>query len=359
MADLVTIDGSTGGGQILRNAVALSAVCRRPVRVTHIRAARPKSGLRPQHRTGVLAAAELCGAEVTGAVIGSQEVVFRPTTPRHRDRWRFDIGTAGSVTLLLQCLLPSLACAPSPTTITLTGGTHVPFSPPIDYFIHVLAPALSDLGLEITTHIGHRGFYPRGGGQIQVRVEPMGHIQPFRWTERGPTRRFRGCCYSQALPSHIAERMRAAVVETLMASVQPEPDIALDLVSDGPSPGCGLVLWAECETGRRLAGSSLGRRGVRAEEVGAEAARMLLHEIEAGAAVETHLADQLIVWMALASGPSEMTVTAISEHVRHAIEVAEALTGASFLVEEGTPARVRCEPQSPRRQGGGEGTRKL
>ena len=120
MIDLVTINGSAGGGQVLRNAVALSAVCQRPVRVTDIRATRPKPGLRPQHLAGVLAAAEMCGADVTGAEIGSQEIEFHPTRPCPRDTWRFDIGTAGSVTLLLQCLLPSLAVTTSPTSITLT-----------------------------------------------------------------------------------------------------------------------------------------------------------------------------------------------------------------------------------------------
>ncbi|MBN1459230.1 MAG: RNA 3'-phosphate cyclase [Armatimonadetes bacterium] len=351
MTDLVTIDGSAGGGQILRNAIALSAVCQRPVRVTRIRTTRPKPGLRPQHLAGVLAAAEMCGADVTGAEIGSQEIAFHPTGPCHRDTWSFDIGTAGSMTLLLQCLLPSLGLSRSPTNITLTGGTDVPFSPPVDYFDLILTPALSELRLKVTTQVQCRGFYPRGGGQIRVRVEPTGHIQPFCWTERGSISSIRGRSYSQRLPNHIAERMRNAALDTLREAGQPEPEVELDIVSQGPSPGCGLVLWAECETGRRLAGSSLGRQGVRAEKVGAEAAGRLLHEIEAGAAVETHLADQLIVWMALACGPSEMIVTEVSDHVRSAVHVAEAVSGALFSLEEGVRARIRCEPHVSREQG--------
>ncbi len=351
MADLVTIDGSAGGGQMLRNAVALSAVLQRPVRVTHIRGTRPKPGLRPQHLAGVRAAAALCSAAVTGAEIGSQEIIFRPTGPCHRDAWRFDIGTAGSVTLLLQCLLPSLALGIAPTTVTLTGGTDVPFSPPFDYFARVFAPALARLDPRLTSHIECRGFYPRGGGAVQVGVRSARFIQPFCWTERGSVSSIRGLSYSQGLPGHIAERMRAAAIDALTRAGEPKPDIDLDVAARGPSPGCGLVLWTESETGHDLAGSSLGRRGTRAEQVGNEAACMLLHEMDSGAAVETHLADQLIVWMALASGTSEMTVTEVTPHVRCAIEVAEAAAGARFHAEDGPPARIRCDPPTRPWQG--------
>jgi len=339
----ITIDGSSGGGQMLRNAVALSTVTGNPVRVNNIRAARPRPGLRPQHLAAVRAAAAICSASVTGAEIGSRTVEFRPGGIAPGARWRFDVGTAGSVLLVLQSILPALARAGSGSTLTLAGGTDVPFAPPFDYFAHVLAPALVPMGLRLEARLNRRGFYPKGGGEIEVSVRPSEAIRAFSLTERGPVAAIQGLCYSQGLPGHVVSRMRDSASEELAAAGHGRPQIETEVVEAGPSEGCGLVLWAQCREGR-LGADALGRRGLPAEEVGRAAARRLSAELSSGAAVDEHLGDQLIVWMAMADGPSTMTVSRVSDHMRSAVEVAEAVAGARFTLEEGPPARVKCEP---------------
>jgi len=340
MSGLVIIDGATGGGQILRNAVALSAVTGRPVRVENIRGARPQPGLRPQHLLGLTAAAELCGATLTGAAIGSREIEFHPGEIRRRRQWRLDIGTAGSITLVLQCLLPALARAAGSSELTLTGGTDVPFSPPFQYLREVFLPALADIGPQVETTCAARGFYPKGGGEVAVRVQPSPSLRPMRWTERGAVRTIRGLAYSLGLPEHIAKRMREAAANKLYAVGYRELDLRLEVAERGRSEGCGIVLWAECETGRRLGASGLGEPGKRAERVGEEAAQNLLSELGSNAAVDSHLADQLIVWLALADGPSEFTAPRITDHLRSATQVAEAIGGVRFHLSEGAPVVV-------------------
>jgi len=351
MDALACINGSFGGGQILRNAVALSAVTGRPVRVENIRASRPKPGLRPQHLLGLTAAADLCGASLTGAAIGSREIEFHPQQIRPRRDWRLDIGTAGSITLVLQCLLPALARAPAPSGLTLLGGTDVPFSPPIAYFSDVFVPALAEIGPSVAVTCEMRGFYPKGGGQVRVEVKPSPSLRPIHWSERGAVTLVRGISYSLGLPDHIAKRVRVSAANTLYTAGYRKLDIRLDVAERGRSEGRGIVLWAECESGCRLGASALGERGKRAERVGEEAAQALLADLASDAAVDSHLADQLIVWLALADGPSEFTAPRITDHLRSAIAVAEAITDARFRVSDGTPVAVRRLHPSDLRSG--------
>ncbi len=345
MAAPIVIDGTSGGGQMLRNAVALSAVTGRPVRVESIRASRPRPGLRPQHLLGLTAAAEVCGAALTGAAIGSREIEFHPQQIRPRRGWRLDIGTAGSITLVLQCLLPALARAAAPTDLTLIGGTDVPFSPPIAYFSEVFVPALAEIGPSVDAGCELRGFYPKGGGEVKAEVKPSPSLRPIHWTERGAVTLIRGISYSLGLPDHIARGMRVSAANTLYAAGHRKLDIRLDAAERGrseglPGQGCGIVLWAKCESGLRLGASALGERGKRAERVGEEAAQVLLSDLTSDAAVDSHLADQLIVWLALADGPSEFTAPRITDHLLSAVQVAEALTDSRFSVSEGPPVSV-------------------
>ncbi len=360
MPDPVTIDGAEGGGQILRNAVALSAVSGRPVRVANIRGARPRPGLRPQHLMAVRAAAQACRAKLVGAEIGSREIEFWPGEIESRTDWRLDVGTAGSLTLVLQCLLPALSHAPSESSLTLVGGTDVPFAPPYDYFAQVFLPALAELGPAVDSRLVMRGFYPRGGGEIEVRISPSPTLRAIGWTQRGRVLSIRGRACSLGLPAHIAQRMRDAALAVLRTAGHAEAQIELEIGSSGRSEGCAITLWAECEGGRRfqpsqpeqpgllrrsrLGGSALGRRGRRAEQVGEEAARALLSELAGEAAVDSHLADQLLVWLALAEGRSEFTTARATDHLRSAAQVARAILGTHIEIEDGAPTRVRCQP---------------
>ena len=361
MTEPITIDGSAGGGQMLRNAVALSAVSGHAVRVVNIRGARPQPGLRPQHLMAVRAVAEVCNAALVGAEIGSREIEFHPGEIASKTGLRLDVGTAGSVLLVLQSLVPALGFAGSHSDLTVIGGTDVPFAPPFDHFAKVFLPALAEIGPRVEATLVCRGFYPKGGGEVRVRVQPSASlvgqelvscpVRFFNWLERGSVRAVQGKSYSQGLPAHIVERMRDAAVNVL-AGAGHRAEIDLEIVPKGPSEGCGIVLWAECEGGRRFGGSALGRRGKRAEEVGAEAAHALLAELAGEWAVESHLADQMIVWMALADGPSEFTTRRLTDHIRNAAIVAEAITGVSFTLEDGYPARVRCDPPDAAGRGG-------
>lgn len=340
MADPVTIDGAAGGGQVLRNAVALAAVCGRPVRVANIRGARPQPGLRPQHVTAIRAVAEVCGASLTGAEIGSREIEFRPAEVSARTGWRLDVGTAGSLTLVLQCLLPALAHADRESELTLVGGTDVPFAPPADYFRQVFAPALARLGPAVESRVMARGFYPKGGGELRVRVCPA-PVRPVRWVERGPVVAVRGICFSQGLPEHIVARMREGARRALEGL---PVEIEAEARTRGASEGCGIVLWAQCERAPApLGASALGRRGTPAERVGENVARSLQQELSGGA-VDSHLADQMIVWLALASGDSEFTTSRASDHLRSAAAVARVVTGAQVEIGEGAPVRVHVRP---------------
>ena len=343
MADLVVIDGSSGGGQMLRNAVALSAVSGRPVRVESIRGARPRPGLRPQHLMAVKAAAHACSGRLIGAEIGSREIELHPRELQAPGQWAVDVGTAGSLMLVPQCVLPALACAGAESRMTLIGGTDVPFAPPFDYFQEVFLPALAEMGLRVEARLVRRGFYPKGGGEVEVAVAPAGAIRSVSWCERGAVIRIAGGAYSLGLPGHIVERMRDAARGALARARHGEAEIESEILPRGRSEGCGIVLWAECEGGRRIGASALGRRGKRAEEVGEEGARALAEELEAGGAVDCRLADQMIVWMAIADGASELTTSRITDHIRSAAQVAEAVVGARFVLEEGAPTRVKCE----------------
>lgn len=345
--DPIIIDSSAGGGQILRNAVALSAVSGRPVRVTNIRGARPQPGLRPQHLMAVRATAAACQARLIGAEIGSREIEFWPGKVEAAVGRRLDVGTAGSLTLVLQCLLPALAHAPAESSPTLIGGTDVPFAPPFDYFQQVFCPALAELGVRVDARLIMRGCYPKGGGEVQVRISPSATIQPISWVERGRVERVRGLSFSLGLPGHIAQRMRDSALSVLAVAGYREAEVDLEVVASGRSEGCGITLWAECENGRRFGGSALGRRGRRAEQVGEEAARALVAELDGVAAVDTHLADQLMVWLALARGPSEFTTARTTDHLRSAAQVAESLLGARIQIEAGPPTRVLCRPPTP------------
>jgi len=344
MATMVTIDGARGGGQMLRNAVALAAICRRPVRVVNIRGGRPQPGLRPQHLTGVRAVAEVCHAELQGAEIGSTEISLVPGSIAPRGDWRLDVGTAGSVTLILQSLLPALAHAAEASQVTLLGGTDVPFAPPVDYFTHVFAPTLRLLGVDVELRAARRGFYPKGGGEVTASVRPAARVRGITWTERAKVVRVRGRSYSQGLPEHIAERMREAAVRTLGHGSYGKADVELEVVAEGPSTGCGIGVWAETPEGIALGGNALGERGKPAERVGEEAAKMLLRELKGAGAVDSHLADQLLVWLAVADGPSEFTTSQVTEHMSCAAEVALAVAGAHFTFDPGPPVLVRCQP---------------
>lgn len=313
---MIEIDGSygEGGGAIVRNALSLAAVFGKSVHIYSIRHGRPKPGLQAQHLTGVKAVAKLCDAKISEAKIGTTDVFFEPNEIRGGE-YEFDIGTAGSVTLVMQSLLPMLAFAKSKTTIKLRGGTHVEWSPSFYYLQNVLLPCLARMGYECDATLTKYGWYPKGGGEITVSAKPA-KLKNIDFSERGKLLLVKGVSCTSNLPPHIAERQRKSAATILLkngfnAEIRVDGGKAL-------SPGTCMDLWAHFENGY-LGASSLGKIGKSAEKVGEEAANELLNEIKSNASVDKHLADQLILFMGLAVGKSTIITSEISDHTKTSI----------------------------------------
>ncbi|MEM4920208.1 MAG: RNA 3'-terminal phosphate cyclase [Candidatus Nezhaarchaeales archaeon] len=346
---MIEVDGSMleGGGQILRMSVALSATTGTPIKVFNIRAKRKDPGLKAQHMTAIKAVAALVDAEVTGLTLGSRELTFKPKDIKGGS-FRFDIGTAGSTTLVLQSLLPAAAFAPSRVNVEIIGGTNNPLAPPVDYVLHVLRPTVAKMGYNFDINILRRGFYPKGGGIVRVSITPVAKLKSIRLEDIGRVKVIRGISYSSRLPDHIAKRMADSASKVLKKAGF-DTEIDLEILQPGHpkcalNPGCGIVLWAETSEGAILGSDSLGEVRKPAEKVGEEAATKLLEEIEVGATVDRHMADQLIVYMTLAEGRSLIKVRELTMHALTCIELSKKLIpGVSFEIEEGKPNVVICK----------------
>ena len=293
----VIIDGSTGegGGQMLRTALAFSAITGKPTIISRIRANRPKPGLAPQHLTGLDLLTRICGAEVDGADPGSNRIVFEPGQILHGDH-NIDVGTAGSITLVLQTVLPALASVEGKSEITLTGGTDVKWSPPVDYYNQVLFPLLARMGLECRLELETRGYYPKGGGRAVCTVESKGRLLPLELGPFGEMKGLQGIINLTGLPGEIGERIGSVVLDHF-----PEAIIMMDQRGQGPSQGVGIVLAAV--DGQTIMGAdSLGERGWPAEKVAKGVVNSLLANMNARASVDLFTSDQLLPYLALGGG---------------------------------------------------------
>jgi len=307
---IVKIDGSygEGGGQILRTAVALSCITGIPVEVVNIRANRPKPGLAMQHMKGIEAAKLLSSAEVEGLKKGSTRILFKPGRVRG-GKLRVDIGTAGSISLVLQVLIPVAMSAEKETELTITGGTDVKWSPPVDYLKHVTLKAVERMGGVSELRVLERGYYPEGGGKVFARIEPSKlSAVVFEEVEKGEVE-VRGISHCSNLPRHVAERQARSAVGVLSKYVKRVGDVEVE-VRRGRSTGSGITLWCNAPIG----GSALGEKGKRAEVVGEEAAKALLRGLEARAGVDKWAGDQLMVFAALARGVTRYRVSRVTKH---------------------------------------------
>ncbi|MCS6787348.1 MAG: RNA 3'-terminal phosphate cyclase [Thiobacillaceae bacterium] len=332
------IDGAhgEGGGQLVRLAAALAALTQRVTRIVNIRARRAKPGLAAQHLAALRAVAALCGGTLTGAELGAREVHFRPG-PIRAGRYRFEVGTAGSVTLVLQALLPVALQAEGPCRVTLTGGTDVARAPPMDYLRVVLLPWLAQMGAEVHIVALHRGYYPRGGGELTLDIVPCRTLRPLLVESAGALRRITGHAHVAHLPRHIAERMAAAASNALVDLAPVETTVAV--LDDAAATGMGGALTLVAETNHaRLGAAVVAQRGVPAERLGAEAAQALRQDLASGAALDVHAADQLLIYAALAAGDSLFSVRALSSHAETAM----------WLIAQCLPVRFAVEAQAGR-----------
>jgi RNA 3'-terminal phosphate cyclase (ATP) len=341
---VLTIDGSQGegGGQILRTSLTLSLVTGAPFRIDRIRAGRPRPGLLRQHLTAVEAATAVGGAEVDGAALGSAALVFRPRGVRP-GRHHFAVGTAGSATLVLQTVLLPLALAGAPSTVRVEGGTHNPGAPPFDFLDRAFLPLLARMGVKAAATLDRAGFHPAGGGQLTVEIAPAERLAPLVLLERGAIARRRARALVARLPRRIAER-ELAVVRTGLGWDPGE--LAVEVLGEGDAirvRGQGNVLLLEIESEHVTeVVAAFGAIGVSAERVGERAVQEARAYLEAGVPVGTHLADQLLIPLALAGGGEFLTLP-LSRHASSNVEVVREFLDVALAVAprpDGRTARV-------------------
>ena len=325
----------------MRTALSLAAALEQPVHIADIRAGRAKPGLRPQHLAGVLSLARITDAEVTGAQLHSRELTFRPRG-LYPGQYLFDVaektGSAGSVTLLAQALLPPLLAADRPSRLTLRGGTHVAWSPPAHYFLHVFLPALAQLGARVEMTLERWGWYPRGGGEVVLEVHPAPRLSGAEWRTPPDYRDFRAISAASRLPEHVARRQAERLKSRLGG------DLPVDLVQAGGLDAGSMVLLY----GPRAGFDALGARGKPAEKVADEAADQFVTFRDRRAAVDRHLADQIVLYLARAHGASLFITPEITLHLLTNLWVIEQFLGPIFEVqgELGEKGEIRCGGKS-------------
>ncbi|CAG9837187.1 unnamed protein product [Diabrotica balteata] len=328
------IDGSLleGGGQILRIALTLSALKRIPVRITNIRGGRSKPGLMEQHLKGVELLRDICSAKVKGVHLGSTEIEFWPEEIKGGS-YRAQVKTAGSISLLLQVSLPCVIFAKTPTTLLLRGGTNTEMAPQIDYLTEVFRPILEKFGATFDLDLKRRGYFPKGGGEVIVNINPVEKLNPIEMTTQGSVTDIFGWSFVAGnLPERLSHQMADSAANELkkIASVNIErykedPNIAPDSCS-------GIILVANTSTNCILGSSALGKRSESLQDTGRRAAEELQRSIKAGACVDEYSQDQIIIFMALAKGPSKVRVGNITMHTKTAIYVIEKLTTVKYEI---------------------------
>lgn len=326
--EMLMIDGATGegGGQILRSALALAMCLGRPFHMINIRAHRDRPGIRPQHLAAIRAAALISHAQVAGATPDNQELIFRPGRITPAD-YHFSIGTAGSAVLVLQTVLPVLLTADGPSHLTLEGGTHNPSAPSFDFLARAYLPLIARMGPRVRVKLERPGFFPVGGGLLDVKVQPTPGLKPLHLHTRGALRRVWAEVMLSKLARHIAEREMAVVREGLQL---PPESVVLCPVENSPGPGNVVTVFVAAEHVSEVF-TAYGRRGIPAEKVAREAVRSASRYLKSDVPIGPHLADQLLLPLALAGGGSFVT-TEPSRHTTTNID----------LIERFIPLQINC-----------------
>ncbi len=335
---MLVIDGSQGegGGQILRSSLALSLLTKTPFRIEKIRGGRRRPGLLRQHLTAVQAAAEVSGATVEGAVIGSTALRFAPGEVK-AGTYAFAIGSAGSTSLVFQTVLPALALAAGPSTVELRGGTHNPFAPPFDFLIHALFPLLSRMGVTIEGQLHRHGFYPAGGGHVTYRVTPTQRLMPLALETRGVIRRREIAAQVSVVATDIGTREVRAIAAALDWDGTPAQ---VHRVENAMGPGNVVTVVIESEEVTEVF-TGFGEKGLAAEHVAAGVVREVKTYLAAEVPVGQYLADQLLLWLAIAGGGCFRTVEP-TEHTRtHCDVIGSFLDVDVEIVKEDAAWRVR------------------
>ncbi|MFQ6008619.1 MAG: RNA 3'-terminal phosphate cyclase [Candidatus Zixiibacteriota bacterium] len=326
----VEIDGSfgEGGGQILRTSLAISLVTRQPFRITKIRAGRKKPGLLHQHLTSVKAASAISQAEVKGDYLGSQELYFTPKTITP-GQYHLAVGTAGSCTLVLQTVLPALLTAGGRSELRLEGGTHNPFAPPFDFLVKAFLPIVNRMGPRVTATLKRPGFYPVGGGEIKVSIEPAAALSRIDLLERGKIKKQLARAMVARLPRSIGERELKVVQDQLAWD---RSCLQVEQLRNSRGPGNTLIIEIESENITEVF-TGFGQKGVPAEKVADKTVREVQEYLATGVPVGKHLADQLLIPMTLANGGKFRTLP-LTDHTTTNIQVLKQFLGVEIKVLE-------------------------
>jgi RNA 3'-terminal phosphate cyclase (ATP) len=337
MITMLEIDGSqkSGSGTILRLSVALTGIMGESLHLFNIRKRRSKPGLRPQHLEAVLTAAKICDATVKGASLGSQELWFEPRKIRG-GQVTAEIGTAGSIPMLILTVLPLCIFALQPVDLLITkGGTDVSHSPAINYLRFILLPLLKKMGVKTSIEVNKYGYYPKGMGEIRLKVQPCKEISPIKCIEFGKITTVEGISVCTFLADRKVAERQAKEAENLLSAINLKPRIKV--INDFSNPlqkGSSLVLWCKTDTGVLLGSDAIGELRKTSEAVAQEAVGNLVEEIEAKATVDVHIADMLIPFASLAKGESEYLTRIITEHVETNMWLVSTILGAEYKVEK-------------------------
>jgi RNA 3'-terminal phosphate cyclase (ATP) len=332
--DLVKIDGSQGegGGQILRTAISLSAITGKPIEVTNIRANRANPGLRPQHMAGIRIIADLFHARAENLKVGAEWIRFSPSDKFEGGSIKLDIGTAGSIPLILMTVVPAVSLSNNSLQIEVTGGTDVKASPTIDYIKHIVAKSYLSIGPKFSVDVLKRGYYPKGGGVVQCTIKPCktpGTIELLATGYLEP--RIISVC--SQLPVHVAKRQISSALIALE-----KKDIRCSnytaSIETSISPGSSILVYSASDFGLYVGGDSIGELGKRAEAVGTEAAMRFLDSTLVQATVDPFLADMLVLPLALSKGRSRYRVARVTQHLLTNLHVVSEIVGCKYSIEQ-------------------------
>ena len=333
---MITIDGraKSGSGTIVRYSVALASLLGEKIKIENIRAGRDKPGLRTQHLKVVQACQEMCHGVVENAVVGSREIIYTPGGRFNGGEYSWDIGTAGSTTMIAQTLLPLACFAKKPSKFRLEGGLFQDFAPSAYHMQFVLLPLLREIGIRAKLDIMRPGYVPRGGGIIEIRVEPIGKLKPLNLTEQGKILHIKGIALSSHLKDKRVSQRMAAECRKVLSSYGYRAEI--DEIEDESSlqEGAALAIYAETSLGSQIGSDRAGRPGRSSESIGRYVAERFIEDVKTGAAVDRYIGDQLIIYAGLAEGVTRYSVPRITEHVETNLWLIEEFLGARTKIKD-------------------------
>jgi RNA 3'-terminal phosphate cyclase (ATP) len=332
---MITIDGGakSGSGTIVRYSVALASLLGKEIRIENIRAKRKKPGLRAQHLKVIQACQEMCQGTASNAVAGSKEITYIPKERFKGGECHWDIGTAGSTTMMAQTLIPLACFAGKPSKFRLEGGLFQDFAPSAYHMKFVLLPLLNKMGVQARLEIIRPGYVPRGGGIIEIEVEPVRKLKPLNLTEQGGILSIKGVALSSHLKERKVSHRMAEECQKVLSSYGYKVEIQEIYDEDSLQEGAALAIYAETSSGSRIGSDRAGRPGRSSESIGRYVAQNFMEDINTSAAVDRYIADQLIIYAGLAGGITRYLIPRITEHIETNLWLIEEFLGAKTKID--------------------------